>query len=61
MGIGYAPSWLFEDEIARGEVIRVLPDWSVRSPIHIVMPQERRHSAKVRAFSDHLAQGWGGV
>jgi DNA-binding transcriptional LysR family regulator len=61
MGIGYAPSWLFEDEIARGEVVRVLPDWSVRSPIHIVMPQERRHSAKVRAFSDHLAQGWGGV
>jgi len=61
MGIGYAPSWLFEDEIARGEVIRVLPDWSVRSPIHVVMPQERRHSAKVRAFSDHLALGWRGV
>lgn len=61
MGIGYAPSWLFEDEIAHGEVIRVLPDWSVRSPIHVVMPQERRHSVKVRAFSDHLAQGWGGL
>lgn len=61
MGIGYAPSWLFEDEIARGEVVRVLPDWSLRSPIHVVMPQERRHSAKVRAFSDHLAQGWRGV
>lgn len=61
MGIGYAPSWLFEEEIVRGEVIRVLPDWSVRSPIHVVMPQERRHSAKVRAFSDHLAQGLGAI
>lgn len=61
MGIGYAPSWLFEDEIARGDVVRVLPDWSVRSPIHVVMPQERRHSAKVRAFSDHLAQGLGAI
>ncbi|GLQ47797.1 LysR family transcriptional regulator [Dyella lipolytica] len=59
MGIGYTPSWLFEDEIASGEVVRVLPDWSVLSPIHIVTPQERRHSAKVRAFSDHLAQGLG--
>jgi DNA-binding transcriptional LysR family regulator len=61
MGIGYAPLWLFENEIARGEVIRVLPDWSVRSPIHVVTPQERRHSAKVRAFSDHLALGLGEV
>lgn len=61
MGIGYAPSWLFEDEIVRGEVVRVLPDWSVRSPIHVVTPQERRHSAKVRAFSDHLAQGLGAL
>src|ERR1700761_5793891 len=61
MGIGYAPLWLFEDEIARGEVVRVLPEWSIRSPIHVVTPQERRHSAKVRAFSDHLAQGLGAV
>jgi DNA-binding transcriptional LysR family regulator len=57
MGIGYAPSWLFGAEIASGEVVRVMPDWSLRSPIHAVMPQERKHSAKVRAFSDHLAEG----
>jgi len=57
MGIAYTPSWLFEEEITRGEVIRVLPDWSVQSPIHVVMPQERRYSAKVRALSDHLAEG----
>lgn len=61
MGIGYAPLWLFEDEIARGEVVRVMPHWSIRSPIHVVTLQERRHSAKVRAFSDHLAQGLGAV
>jgi DNA-binding transcriptional LysR family regulator len=32
MGIGYAPTWLFEAEIASGEVQRLLPAWSVPSP-----------------------------
>jgi DNA-binding transcriptional LysR family regulator len=59
MGIAYTPSWLFEDEMARGEVVRLLPDWGAISPIHAVTPQERKHSAKVRAFSDHLAEGLG--
>jgi DNA-binding transcriptional LysR family regulator len=55
MGISYTPSWLFQDEIASGDIVRVLPDWSVPSAIHLVSPQERRHSAKVRAFVDHVA------
>jgi DNA-binding transcriptional LysR family regulator len=58
MGIGYSPTWLFEAEIASGEVLRILPDWSVPSPIHLVSPQERRHSAKVKAFVDHVARNW---
>lgn len=59
MGIGYAPTWLFDAEIASGEVQRILPAWSVPSPIHLVSPQERRHSAKVRAFVEHVAKGFG--
>jgi DNA-binding transcriptional LysR family regulator len=55
MGVCYTPTWLFENEIANGDVIRLLPDWSIPSPIHLVSPQERRHSAKVRAFVDHVA------
>lgn len=35
MGVGFSPTWLFEDEIARG----------------------RRQSAKVKAFSEHVAAG----
>jgi DNA-binding transcriptional LysR family regulator len=58
MGIGYAPTWLFEAEIANGEVLRVLPDWSVLSPIQLVSPQQRRHSAKVRAFVEHVAEAF---
>jgi DNA-binding transcriptional LysR family regulator len=33
-----------------------LPDWPAPSlPVHLVSPMQRRQSAKVRAFSDHLA------
>lgn len=55
MGIAYTPTWLFHEEIAAGDIVRLLPDWSVPSPIHLVSPQERRHSAKVQAFVDHVA------
>ena len=52
MGIGYSPGWLFEEELARGEVQRLLPDWEApQSAIHLVSPQQRRHSAKVAAFT----------
>jgi DNA-binding transcriptional LysR family regulator len=59
MGVAYTPTWLFEAEIASGEVVRLLPDWSVPSPINLVSPQQRRHSAKVRAIAEHVAQALG--
>lgn len=52
MGIGYSPTWLFEDELARGELQVLLPDWPAPSlPIHLVIPSQRRGSAKVQAFA----------
>lgn len=59
MGICYTPTWLFETEIANGEVSRLLPDWSLPSSIRLVSPQERLHSAKVRAFIEHVANAFG--
>ncbi len=57
MGIGYAPAWLFEPELASGEVVRLMPDWeSPQSPIHLVSPPERKHSAKVKAFVGHVGR-----
>jgi DNA-binding transcriptional LysR family regulator len=57
MGIGYAPAWLFDEELASGEVQRLLPDWSAPpSPINLVSPQERRHSAKVAAFTSFIKE-----
>jgi DNA-binding transcriptional LysR family regulator len=55
MGIAYAPTWLFDGELASGEVVRLMPHWdSPQSPIHLVSPPQRKHSAKVRAFVEHL-------
>jgi DNA-binding transcriptional LysR family regulator len=55
MGIGYSPTWLFDDELASGEVQRMLPDWeTIPIPIHVVSPLARRHSAKVKAFAEHV-------
>jgi DNA-binding transcriptional LysR family regulator len=56
MGIGFSPTWLFEDEMVHGDLQLLLPDWPAPSmPVHLVSPSHRRHSAKVRAFADHLA------
>ena len=60
LGIGYSPTWLFQDLIASGEVGVLLPDWPTRSlPLHLVSPPERSRAAKVRAFADHLATALG--
>jgi len=57
MGIGYSPEWLFDEELASGEVQRLLPDWEpLPMPIHLVSPRERRQSAKVKAFAEHVGR-----
>jgi DNA-binding transcriptional LysR family regulator len=55
-GIGYLPDWLFGDLRLSGEVQVLMQDWQVAPiPIHLVSPAARKHSAKVRAFGDHVA------
>jgi DNA-binding transcriptional LysR family regulator len=62
MGIGYSPTWLFEGELETGEVQRLLPDWEAAAiPIHLVSPPERRHSAKVKAFAEHVGEALKGA
>jgi len=56
VGIAYAPTWLFQDLIASGDVEVLMPGWEPSPlPLHLVSPPERRYSAKVRAFSEHLS------
>lgn len=56
-GIGYSPTWLFAEELRSGQVQPILSDWlAPELPIHLVSPPSRRHSAKVRAFGDLVAE-----
>ena len=55
LGIGYIPDWLISDLLATGEVVELLNDWSLQPiPINMISPPGRNHSAKVRAFRDHV-------
>ena len=55
MGIGYSPNWLFEDQMGTGDLQTLLPDWPATPlPVHLVSPAQRRNSAKVKAFAEHV-------
>jgi DNA-binding transcriptional LysR family regulator len=57
MGIGYSPTWLFDQELASGQIQHLLPEWEASAiPITLVSPRERRHSAKVKAFDEYVAK-----
>ncbi len=58
-GIGVAANarWLFERELATGDLEVVLPDFELAPmPIHAVLPSGRFVSAKTRALLDHLVE-----
>jgi DNA-binding transcriptional LysR family regulator len=57
LGIGFGPSWLFEDELRSGDVIQILAKHSLATfPIHAIRPVGRRPSSKVTAFIDFVAE-----
>lgn len=61
MGIGFTPDWIFSHELANGEVVRLLPQFSPHPlPIHVMYPDSRRHSAKLAAFTQLARQRLGG-
>jgi DNA-binding transcriptional LysR family regulator len=56
-GIALLPTWAVADDLRSGALATVLPGWApAPSVIHAVYPDNRRMSAKVRAFVDHLAR-----
>jgi DNA-binding transcriptional LysR family regulator len=55
LGLVVASEWMFGPELASGQVIRVLTDWSL-PPVDLwaVSPTGRLVSAKARAFTDFV-------
>lgn len=57
LGIVALPGYVCRDEVERGDLIRVLPDWvAEESTISALVPSRRGMSAAVRAFLDYLAE-----
>lgn len=55
-GIAFAPAWLFPDDLQDSGLVVLLDGWiAAPAPIHLVSPLHRRNSAKIKAFSDHVA------
>ena len=57
VGIAMLPTWAVADDLRCGKLKPVLPGWAPPvSFVHAVYPDNRRMSAKVRLFVDHLAR-----
>ncbi len=57
LGIVALPGYVCREEVRRGELVRVLPEWVAEdSTISALVPSRRGMSAAVRAFLDHLAE-----
>lgn len=60
VGIGLLPLFLCEAELARGELVRVLPEYALRDkPLQLLYPSGRYLSRPVAALRDHLIEQLG--
>ena len=49
--------YLLSEQLATGKMVRLLPDWRCDPiPVHVVYPQNRHLSAKVRVFVEWIAE-----
>jgi DNA-binding transcriptional LysR family regulator len=56
-GIAFLPSYLIGRDMARGRLVRLLPDYSLpRVEVNIAYPSRHYLPAKVRTFIDHLVE-----
>jgi LysR family transcriptional regulator for bpeEF and oprC len=57
LGIITMTDYLLAQHIASGRMLPVLPDWAIDPlPVHIVYPQNRHLSAKVRVFVEWVSE-----
>ncbi|MBT9386577.1 LysR family transcriptional regulator [Pseudooceanicola sp. CBS1P-1] len=56
-GIGVVATYICHEQLRRGELVEVLPDWqlSPEAGIYVAFPNSRHVAPKVRAFADFMA------
>lgn len=58
-GVGMLPGFVAASLVARGELVPVLADFSIRrAPISVIWPENRKSNPNVRAFIDFLQQSF---
>lgn len=59
LGIAREPDFIVGPDLAAGRLVRLLQAWDLEpTPIYVVYPSRRHLSAKVRAFAEHIAEGF---
>lgn len=57
LGIVQMTDYLLETHVHEGRMVQVLPDWGTDPlPVHVVYPQNRHLSAKMRVFVEWVAE-----
>ncbi|MGQ0528691.1 MAG: LysR substrate-binding domain-containing protein [Panacagrimonas sp.] len=61
LGIAQLPTYMVGQDVERGSLLHLLPEWSgyAGAQIHAVWPPHRRDSRKVRLFVEFLAEHFG--
>lgn len=56
-GIAYAPAFFVQEEIERGRLIRLLPDWTSQGlPVSLISPLPTNSSARLKLVSTRLSE-----
>lgn len=62
IGVGIASAWVIEEDLARGDLVRLAPDWQAPSlPVSLVYPYARFYPARLRRFAEIVRQGAAGI
>jgi LysR family transcriptional regulator for bpeEF and oprC len=57
LGVIQMTDYLLAQHVAAGRMVQLLPDWtSDPLPVHVVYPQNRHLSAKVRVFVEWVSE-----
>lgn len=61
-GIGLCPEWLVHDLLVKGELVRVLPEWSASSQeLHLLYPSRRHQPLRSKLFIEFASSQFLGL